>query len=287
MPLPDYIDLPLTDDGVCIRLMRIPKGSFMMGARMHGDYGYADEEPVHEVSIPFDFYLGQTPVTQEQFAVWTKLTGLDHSNEFPDQDQHPAERMNWEEAAGFCEWATERYQFCLPDHKDWPMDYHLALPSEAQWEYACSAWQEGNAEDGVKGLVYTEYHTGDGSVSLNEAGWYAGNSGYKTRPVGEKQPNRHGLYDMHGNVNEWCADAWDWQAYRHRLASVENPIVKGEDNAFRVIRGGSWRDSASDCRAAFRDRWPPGYRNWNQGFRVGLFPVHSCQTKQSVSQPSQ
>ena len=98
-------------------------------------------------------------------------------------------------------------------------------------------------------------------ASLREAGWFAGNSNSETHAVGEKAHNDFGLYDMHGNVREWCRDAWDNHAYHRRVDGVRDPIVDHEAAPFRVVRGGSWDDSAGDCRSAYRDGRRPGYRS--------------------------
>ena len=283
MSLPDHIEIPLTDDNsVLLHLVRIPAGSFLMGARMNEDEGDVREEPVNKVCIPFDFYLAQTPVMQQQFSVWTKHTGIKHENGFPDHSNHPAENMSWDQSVQFCQWVVERYRHCQSENKDWPADYQCLLPTEAQWEYACSAWHELTDSDGTVRRIYTHYHTGDGEAALSQAGWFAGNSDGQTHPVGQKQANRHELFDMHGNVWEWCVDGWDVNAYRHRPPSVKDPWVASSASANRVIRGGSWGNRASDCRAACRYGRHPDDRYRDQGFRVGLFPVHSCQTKQSA-----
>ena len=128
-----------------------------------------------------------------------------------------------------------------------------------------------------------DYHTGDGEAALCEAGWYSGNRAIQTQAVGHKLPNRHGLYDMHGNVSEWCRDTFDADAYKRRVHGVIDPgagTVNLRDDAYRVIRGGSWGDRAASCRAAFRLRGFPGLRFMSLGFRVGLFPVQSCQQQQ-------
>jgi len=143
-----------------------------MGSR----WGHSSEEPVHEVCIPFDFYLGQFPVTQQQFAVWTNATDLDHKNRFAGNDNNPAESMNWDESVQFCAWLGERYAHYQSKEETWPSDYQCALPSEAQWEYACSAWGEIENNAGSVNRVYTEYHSGDGEAALHQAGWYGNNS---------------------------------------------------------------------------------------------------------------
>ncbi len=216
-----------------------------MGSRGY----YHDEEPPHLVRITRDFYLGTYPVTQTQFAAWRP----DHENGFPNQPNHPAERIDWREAREYCRWLAESCAASIL------AGFIAALPSEAQWEYACRAGTE------------TEYYTGDGEAALAEAGWYDGNSESSTQPVGWLAPNDFGLHDMHGNVWEWCRDAWDAHAYKRRVDGVCDPKTRGDENADRVIRRGSWFASPRFCRAACRGwRWPSD-RNWLRGFRVCLF----------------
>lgn len=276
MPLPDNIKIPLTDDrSVLLELVRIASGRFLMGSRN----GYDDEEPVHEVCIPFDFYLGKFPVTQQEFGVWTQLASIKHSNYFSSNDRHPAENMSWDESVQFCTWLGERYQHLQSKEKAWPSGFQCALPSEAQWEYACNAWSETKNTNGSVKRVYSDYHIGDGEAALHQAGWYGDNNDSMTHAVGEKEANCHGLYDMHGNVHEWCVDFWHAHAYRHRVGSTIDPLVgSGDNSADRVVRGGSWFVHASNCRAAFRFRRNPALRSRFQGFRVGLFPVRSSQS---------
>ena len=259
--LPEKLAIPLTDS-VIITFQLIPAGSFRMGHR--GEYD--DEEPVHWVEITHPFYMGVFPVTQEQFAVWSP----EHKNGFPNNPFHPAENLDWHQAVSFCEWLTGR----LP--RDVPNGTRADLPTEAQWEYACRAGTD------------TEYYTGDGEAALSEAGWFEENSGESTHPVGLKLPNTFGLFDMHGNVDEWCRDTWDSNAYKKRVDGVCDPVGEGDNtNADRVIRGGSWRGSAHICRAAVRFRWRPGYRDRDLGFRVCLFPgpVAAEQGTVAESQP--
>jgi formylglycine-generating enzyme required for sulfatase activity len=137
----------------------------------------------------------------------------------------------------------------------------FGLLTEAQWEYACRAGTE------------TEYYTGDGETALAEAGWYSGNSGNGTHLVGEKKENQWGLYDMHGNVWEWCRDAWDGDAYKKREDGVADPEVTakdpGKETPRRVLRGGSWADRAVWCRSSLRFRGRAGRFRF-YGFRVCL-----------------
>jgi formylglycine-generating enzyme required for sulfatase activity len=243
----------------------IPAGSFRMGSR--GEH--AREEPRHLVRITEPFYLGIVPVTQAQFQVWTRALGTEHENVFSNEPDHPAEDLDWRQAIAFCAWLNEVHAPAVPAG-------HVAtLPTEAEWEYACRAGTD------------TEYYTGDGESALSEAGWFAGNSGQTTRPVGAKAPNDLGLFDMHGNVWEWCWDVWDQHAYRTRVDGVADPGAADRrmaledphyveslqrDNRHRVVRGGSWGDVARWCRSASRDGGGPGGRDDVRGFRVCLVP---------------
>jgi hypothetical protein len=218
--------------------------TFRMGARGF----YADEEPPHLVRLTRPFYLSVYPVTQAEFLAWKP----DHEFYFRARPQNPAENVTWDEAMAYCDWLNK---LCC---EQIPAGYLAGLPSEAQWEYACRAGTE------------TEYYSGDGEAALREAGWFAGNSGDSTQPVGQLSGNGFGLYDMHGNAWEWCRDNWDAHAYRRRVNGVCDPEEPGKGGANRVIRGGGWYISARFCRSAFRNWWDPGVRYGDLGFRVCL-----------------
>ena len=261
----------------------------MMGAR-----GYSRaEEPVHEVEITQDFYLGIYPVTHAQFRAWTQAQSIKHENKFEGKDQHPAESLNWFEARQYCHWLMQ-----LDSTHLMPDGFQARLPTEAEWEYACSAWQETEA-----GRIYTEYHTGDGVGALQQAGWFGAFEDDNQRNVldsstqaaGQLTCNRHGLHDMHGNVWEWCLDAFDLAEYSRSAGLCCDPFCADEngsrihpctaplelsdqDGTDRVRRGGSWNFYATGCRAAYRIRYRPNVSEWSCGFRVGLFPV-PCQSE--------
>ncbi len=243
------LELP---EGVELEFRWIPPGEFLMGSR--GEY--SDEEPVHLVKITRGFYLGRYPVTQGQFAAWKKS----HENYFPGDLRRPVEQVTWDEAEEYCAWLNDRSQVTWPPGLN---EFAARLPTEAQWEYACRAGIE------------TEFYTGDGESALSAAGWYDGNSNSTTQPVGCKEPNAYGLYDMHGNVWEWCADVYYADAYKARVDGVRDPDDSQKMDSGgvrRVVRGGSWDYSAGYCRAAYRVRVRPGYRLGDRGFRVCLFP---------------
>jgi formylglycine-generating enzyme required for sulfatase activity len=265
--------------GVLLELVCIPAGRFRMGQRG----GRPNEEPVHEVVIAHEFWLGATPVTQAQYRAMAsvcldELAAIAGNRDaepslFPDadrpdgrenRDDHPVERVSWGDARCVCRGLTR----WLRDAGRLPEDWRVDLPTEAQWEYACRAGTD------------TIYATGDGEADLARAGWYRGNADGRTHPVKEREANRWGLFDMHGNVLEWCRDAWNEHAYAERPAGSRDPWERrspdGDDDPDRVVRGGSWVNSAWDCRSADRGWRHPWLRNYALGFRVGLFPGPSC-----------
>ena len=223
-------------------LVWIKGGTFMMDSNE-----YDSEKPVHKVTIP-DFYMGRYPVTNEEYGRFIQATGYKEPEYWGDrkynQSQQPVVGVSWYDAKAFAEWSG------------------LQLPSESQWEYACRA------------ETTTLYYTGDSEADLDRAGWYRENSDQKLHPVGEKEPNVFGLYDMHGNVYEWCEDHWH---DNYKEAPVDGSAwVDQKDGAFRVIRGGTWEDSAWDCRTAYRNAYDPGscYSHYDYcfGFRLVRLP---------------
>jgi formylglycine-generating enzyme required for sulfatase activity len=177
----------------------------------------------------------------------------EHENGFPNNPLHPAEKMDWYDASQYCSWLNTVCGIQLPER------YKAGLPTEAQWEYACRAGTD------------TDYYTGDGEAALAAAGWYAENSKSQTQPVGHLNGNAFGLFDMHGNVDEWCADAFDEHAYRKRVNNTCDPFVDGASDANRVLRGGCWNNSPWYCRSACRNGGRPVNRYRDQSFRVCLF----------------
>jgi len=213
-------------DKTGIELVYIPAGSFMMGSP--ADAANRDNDDVqHRVTLTKGFYLGKYEVTQAQ---WVKIMGSNPSS-FKG-DRLPVEQVSWDDSQNFCRQAGFR------------------LPTEAEWEYACRAGSTG---------AYS------GTGVLNEMGWVRENSGSTTHPIGQKQPNAWGLYDMHGNVWEWCAD-W-YGAYSAGDVIDPTGASKGSDH---VLRGGSWFNVARLCRSTDRSGFGLGYRISLLGFRVVL-----------------
>jgi formylglycine-generating enzyme required for sulfatase activity len=226
--------------GVTMEVLPIPAGSFMIGSN-NGD---SSEKPVHQVTISKPFWIGKTEVTQAQYK---QITGKNPSR-FPGLD-NPVDSVSWYDAVAFCEKLTERERQAgrLPE------GFEYTLPTEAQWEYACRAGSS------------TEYCFGDDVGRLDEYAWYGDNSDKETHPVAQKNPNAWGLYDMHGNVWEWCSD---WYG-GYTPGSVADP--QGADSGTtRVLRGGCYLSLASCCRSADRIRGAPAVNGNILGFRVCL-----------------
>jgi len=224
--------------GVTMELVLIPAGEFMMGSPEGVDR--SDEHPQHRVRISRPFYMGVTEVTQQQYQA---VMGTNPSS-FK-SPSNPAETMSWNDAMEFCRRMSRT------------VGMTVRLPTEAEWEYACRAGSTGR------------FYFGDSATDLGRYAWYSGNSGGKTHPVAGKRPNAWGLYDMLGNVTEWCRDWYGGDYYVSRPATDPEGPIGGKD---RVLRGGCWRDSSSQNRSAVRLRfWPTG-RAYVDGFRVVVSP---------------
>ncbi len=231
----------------------IEPGSFTMGSPPDEHGHYDDEGPQHEVTIGDGFWIGQTPVTQ---AFLHAVSG-DNPSRFKNDLRQPVESVNWDVAVEFC----GRLAAQLVDFEGMT----VRLPSEAEWEYACRA--------GTTSALYNgqELTTESGACpNLSAIAWYKENSGNASHAVGEKEPNRWGLYDMLGNVWEWCADRWH-PNYEGAPADGR-PWLSGSRD--RVNRGGSWANDARECRSACRARWDPA-RYSSVGFRLVLAPRSS------------
>jgi len=220
-------------NSVGMKLAWIPAGSFTMGSPESEPFRITNETQTRE-TVAKGFWLGVTEVTQKQ---WREVMGTNPS--FFKGDELPVEHIAWHDAAEFCRRLGDKEK------------KRYRLPTGVEREYACRA---GTA---------TAYHTGDGEGALRKAGWFNKNSGNKTHPVGLKQPNAWGLYDMHGNVSEWIAQRPAKDLYRTESKLVNLEIKDGRDH-----RGGSWGLPAGDCRSASRHRNNGKYRYFDLGFRV-------------------
>lgn len=222
-------------------LMPIAPGEFMMG-RASG--GYGEERPQTHVTISRLFFLGATEVTQAQ---WRSVMGSDPSQY--KGDTLPVESVSWNEAMAFCKKLTERERAA----GRLPVGWEFTLPTEAQWEYACRAGT-----------------TGDYAGDLDAMAWYDKNVGEnKTHAVGTKQSNAWGLYDMHGNVYEYCLD---WFDYYHGGSETDPTGPASGDK--RVGRGGCGYLTAEHCRSTYRTFFSPTSGNSLNGFRLALAPSH-------------
>jgi formylglycine-generating enzyme required for sulfatase activity len=220
-----------------MKLVHIPAGSFRMGSPPK-ESDLSNRERQHEVTISYDFYLGATEVTQSQFKRIMGWNPAIKSGADPDIDtsSHPIETVSWEEAVEFCKKFSE-----LPEEKLAARKYRL--PTEAEWEYACRAGSE------------TAYSFGESTQRLGEYAWYMDNANRRSHPVGAKQPNAWGLYDMHGNVWEWCSDRFG----EYPKDAATDPQGPNEGSLY-VIRGGGWNEVSTHCRSAMRTRqlsWLP------------------------------
>ena len=228
-------------DGVSFNMILVEHGSFMMGATEEQEAPYDDEKPVHKVILTRDYYIGETQVTQ---ALWTAIMGNNPSH-FSGDDR-PVESVSWDDCQRFVGALNRKLRTELAGKK-------FRLPTEAEWEFAARG---GNKSDGYQ---YA------GSNDLCEVAWWGKNSGGETHPVAELKPNELGIYDMSGNVWEWCQDCYD--DYPHNTQT--NPVGPN-DGARRVSRGGSWFNGAGGCRLSCRNYFTPDDCDESMGLRLVL-----------------
>ena len=239
----------VTVAGASQMLRWIEPGRFQMGSP-EGEVGrFGDEGPQHEVVIPNGFWVGQTPVTQEFY----QAVAGDNPSRFEGDGRRPVENVSWEDAVAFCGNLNERLSELG--------SVSSRLPAEAEWEYACRA--------GSTATLYNDKElTSEAGAcpNLDELAWYDEDSQQTTHVVGERQPNAWGLYDVLGNVWEWCQDEWhgDYEG------APNDGSAWCDEGRSRVSRGGSWGISARRCRCACRNRWEPDARSVNLGFRLVL-----------------
>ena len=252
-PVPDASSTgnqTFTVNGVSFTMIAVKGGTFTMGATAEqGSDAYSDEKPTHQVTLS-DYYIGETEVTQKlwQAVMGTTIQerakkGMHDTSLNGVGNSYPMYYISWDDCQTFI---TKLNQLTGKNFR---------LPTEAEWEYAARGGQKS------RGYKYA------GSNTLSDVAWHTGNSGSKTHPVKQKQANELGLYDMTGNVCEWCQD---WYG-NYGSAAQTNPIGPSSGSG-RVRRGGGWNYSASCCRVAYRYYGSPGDRYGYLGFRVVLLP---------------
>ncbi|HKQ77042.1 MAG TPA: SUMF1/EgtB/PvdO family nonheme iron enzyme [Blastocatellia bacterium] len=207
-----------------IEMVHVPGGSFLMGSP-ENETGHNDKEKPRRSVTVRGFYIGKYELTQAQ---WRAVMGGNPSH-FKGDDL-PVENVSWNDAKDFCRRLSEM------------TGENYRLPTEAEWEYACRAKTDGA-------------YAGD----LDSIAWYGNILDVKTHPVGRKQPNAFGIYDMHGNVWEWCEDDWH-KSYANAPGDGSAWVDKPKRSSYRVVRGGDWNDNAVSCRSANRSADLPGNR---------------------------
>lgn len=226
-------DKVFTVSGVTFKMKPVEGGTFQMGATPEQEDPYDDEKPVHSVTLS-SYYIGETEVTQE---LWEVVTGNNPS--YHKGSSNPVEQVTWDDCQAFIQKLNSL------------TGKTFRLPTEAEWEYAARG---GNKS---RGYQYS------GSNAIGDVAWYVDNSSGTTHPVKTKQPNELGIYDMSGNVSEWCQD---WYG-SYSSSSQTNPTGPSS-GLYRVRRGGSWGNDAWDGRSSSRDCSTPGYANINLGLRL-------------------
>ncbi|QEH38396.1 Serine/threonine-protein kinase pkn1 [Aquisphaera giovannonii] len=256
-PTASATERELISNSIGMKMRLIPAGPFLMGATGESQ-AYADEKPQHRVTITRPFYLGVYEVTQYEYR---QVMG-ENPSRFNDSELLPVEQVSWLDAVCFCNKLSEResrrpYYKIEGDAVTIQGGSGYRLPTEAEWEYACRAPR--NSEEAMK------HPFGGDDSALEQYAWFDGNSEKKTHPVGQKKPNRWGLYDMQGNVWEWCQDRYSDVYYRF---SPDADPAGPSEAPYRVIRGGSWCYDPWLCRPAYRLRDTPDNRSNALGFRV-------------------
>jgi formylglycine-generating enzyme required for sulfatase activity/predicted RNA-binding Zn-ribbon protein involved in translation (DUF1610 family) len=216
-----------------LELVLIPAGKFMMESHVDG------QQSRRAVTISQPYYMGKYPVTQEQYE---KVMGQNPSA-FRG-GRNPADRVSWNDASDFCRRLSRL------------TGRTARLPTMAEWEFACRA------------RTTTRFHSGDSDSDLSRAGWYEGNSGGTTHPVGQKAPNAWGLYDMHGNVYEWCQDVLGGQDYRGSMPVTDPKGLTFDDLEAYSLRGGCWGSNANECQSGEGMECERNTRNNITGLRV-------------------
>ncbi len=246
-----------------MRFVLIPSGSFLMGSpKSEKDRQW--NEKSHKVVISKSFYLGETEVTQGQ---WGKLVGFNPSSFSKLGKDYPVDTISWDQCMEFIKVLNK-----------WEKTDRYRLPTEAEWEYACRA---GSASAFANGPITTN-SCNEPEPALIHMAWYCYNSGktspardFKPHPVKTKEPNKWGLYDMHGNVQEWVLDSCRWRNFWRTKVGVLTDTYKdniidpvNKTGKHRIIRGGGWYQKSKYQRCAYRSYYKPGAKRNSLGFRI-------------------
>ena len=288
MEAAEELGVPVTKEldlggGLKLKLVLIPAGEFMMGKRLGGVRRKDHEGPQHRVRITKPFHMGATEVTKGQFARFVTETGYRTEAEkgewaygftrsgrerrkefnwrnvgFAQGDDEPVVSVSWNDAQAFCRWLSGKGEG------------QARLPTEAQWEYACRAGTRTRFSFGDSGSeLYRHGNYADKSTAFSWSDKTHDDRHGRAAPVGSFAPNAWGLYDMHGNVWEWCSDRYGKDYYD--TGAREDPEGPATGTA-RMLRGGSWLDAPRRCRSAFRYWFVPTYALAVNGFRVVVGP---------------
>ena len=241
--------LSFTVGGVPFTMIKVEGGTFTMGCTSEQSDCDSDEERTHQVTLS-DYYIGQTEVTQ---ALWQAVMGTTIRQQRDKADKSWSMRGEGANYPMYYISYTECQEFIIKLNN--LTGRKFALPTEAQWEFA------------ARGGRKSGHYKFAGSNTIGNVAWYDGNSNSLTHPVALKTPNELGLYDMSGNVWEWC---YDWYG-EYSSSSQTNPHV-ASSGQYRVNRGGSWDNDARHCRVSYRYNSSPSNRNYNIGFRLVLLP---------------
>jgi sulfatase modifying factor 1 len=233
-------------------LVKVTGGTFNMGDE-HGK-GMKDELPIHEITLS-DFYISETEVTVDQYRTYCTSSNVSMPEEpsWGWNDNDPIVNVTWDDAIKYCDWYSEKF------------DEIITLPTEAQWEFAARGGNQSHGyvfsgDNGVRVISLAL------SVWYFKSGWYESTSDERTNSVATKEANELDLYDMSGNVWEWCLDYYGQDYYSK--STSENPVNASEDNGVRVIRGGAWNSYVEDCRVSNRESAASGGKADFLGFRV-------------------
>lgn len=238
-----------TVNGVSFRMIMVEKGTFSMGATAdQGADANAYSKPVHKVTLTKNFFMLETEVTQ---ALWKAVMGEEENpSSFAGNDNLPVENVSWNNCQSFIQALNNivNEQIDNPD-----LAVHFRLPTEAEWEYA------------ARGGKYSASYRYSGSNTVGDVAWCGYETGYMTHAVAQKQKNELGLYDMSGNVWEWCND-W-FGSYKSSDQTDPQGATSGSG---KIIRGGAWSGEEDYCRVSYRSLYSPGSRSSDIGFRLAL-----------------